>query len=155
MQEAIKAIGLSGSVDRYELLTADHRPIRPDDILDSTTGNADATLYLLSHAAGCGGLEVPSGAPSGFWTRAGTHHFIYSVLGLVLGLITIITGAVLFGLGVGGKTTWVAHVLGFESRISDAAPGALLFVAGVLIVWITKYDVRVGARRGQPKAKER
>jgi hypothetical protein len=66
-------------------------------------------------------------------------QLIYSTIALVLGLVCIVGGIVLFLNGVAGATSWTASVLGAESKISDAAPGAVLFVVGLFIVYITRY----------------
>src|SRR5437773_484692 len=69
------------------------------------------------------------------------HHLIYSILGLVLGLACVIGGVVLFLAGVTGKMSWTAKFLGASSQILDAAPGAVLFIVGLFIVFVTRYKV--------------
>jgi hypothetical protein len=64
-----------------------------------------------------------------------------SLAGLFLGLVCVIGGMVLFLNGVAGSTSWSAKVLGFESQLSDAAPGSVLFVIGLFVIWITRYKV--------------
>lgn len=71
------------------------------------------------------------------------YQLIYSVLGLVLGLVCVIGGIVLFLHGVAGSTNWIAKILGAESQISDAAPGAVLFVVGLFIVWVTRFKLKI------------
>jgi hypothetical protein len=148
--KAMQLGALTGSIDSYKLMMPDNRQIDPEQALDGASVPPGATLFLIGNTGGCAGLEVPPSAPPSFWKSAGQHHFLYAMSGLILGLIVTLTGAVLFGLGIGGKTTWAARVFGFESRISDAAPGALLFFVGVLVIWITRYDVRV-AKHGVSK----
>ncbi len=77
-----------------------------------------------------------------FWRRASVFQFMYSISGLVLGLACVIGGMVLLIHGIAGSTNWTAKILGLESEISDAAPGTLLFVVGVLIVWITRFIIK-------------
>ena len=60
-----------------------------------------------------------------------------------MGLPCIIGGIVLFFLGITGTMTWGAKVLGAESQLSNAAPGALLFVVGLFVVLITRYKFEV------------
>jgi hypothetical protein len=69
-------------------------------------------------------------------------QLIYSLSGLVLALACVIGGIVLFHHGVTGSTSWIAKILGVESKIFDASPGALLFIIGLLTVWITKFKVK-------------
>ena len=71
------------------------------------------------------------------------HQLIYSITGLVLGLVCVIGGIVLFLNGVVGSTNWTANFLGVESNISDAAPGAILFLVGLFIVFVTRYVIKI------------
>ena len=73
----------------------------------------------------------------------------YSLAGLTLGLICVVGGILLFFHGVTGSTSWVGHVIGVQGRLSDAAPGTVLFVVGLLVVWITRFDVRVRRQRAR------
>lgn len=81
-------------------------------------------------------------------TRAGTARFVvaleyaYGALGLVLGLACVLGGCVLGLNGVAGSTSWTASFLGAESQLNDAAPGVVLFIVGVFLVWITKPKVK-------------
>lgn len=75
--------------------------------------------------------------------RLSKHQLIYSIAGLALGFVCIIGGIALFLNGVAGATSWTAKVLGAESKISDAAPGAILFIVGLFVVLVTRYNLRV------------
>lgn len=75
--------------------------------------------------------------------RLSIHQLIYSIAGLVLGLVCILGGVALFINGVAGATSWTAKIFGAESQISDAAPGAILFIVGLFIVLITRYVVKI------------
>ena len=79
-----------------------------------------------------------------FWRRASLFQFIYSVLGLVLGLACVICAMILFLHGVGGSSSWTMKAVGAESKISDAAPGLILFVIGLFVVYVTRFSVRSG-----------
>ena len=78
-----------------------------------------------------------------FWKQASLYQFIYSLCGLLLGLACVIGGIVLFLHGVAGSTSWTAKIIGTESKVTDAAPGAVLFIVGLFVVWITRFDVSV------------
>ncbi len=88
-------------------------------------------------------VEPPSNVkdPS-LWKQAVQQQYRYSMAGLILGLVCVVGGIVLFLHGVGGSTSWTAKILGLESKLSDAAPGAVLFVVGLFVVWVTKFDVK-------------
>jgi hypothetical protein len=55
----------------------------------------------------------------------------------------MIGGVILFLRGVTGSTGFVAEFIGMNTKLTDAAPGVVLFVIGLLMVWITRPDVRV------------
>lgn len=69
------------------------------------------------------------------------YQLIYSLSGLALGLSCVIGGIVLFLHGVTGATSWTAKFIGAESQITDAAPGAVLFIVGLFVVWVTRFRV--------------
>lgn len=74
------------------------------------------------------------------WGRAVVFQFIYSIAGLVVGLACVIGGIILFLHGIVGPTAhWTTNLLGID--VSDAAPGVILFVAGLLFTWITRFSV--------------
>ena len=90
--------------------------------------------------------------------RALRYKFIYSMTGLFLGLVSMLGGIVLFLNGVAGSTSWTAKILGNESTISDAAPGAILFVVGLFVItwcapmrppraWLTSVLMTCGTRQ--------
>jgi len=85
--------------------------------------------------------------------RALLYKFIYSMTGLFVGLVCMLGGVALFLNGVAGSTNWTAKVLGNESTISDAAPGAVLFVVGLFVVIATRY--RVTIERSREKGRQR
>ena len=77
------------------------------------------------------------------------YKFFYSMAALVLGLLIVLGGIVLFLNGVVGSTSWTAKIIGIESSISDAAPGAVLFVVGLFVIIATRYRVKIA--RGRDK----
>jgi hypothetical protein len=89
-------------------------------------------------------MQIPSSFvdPTSY-RRFSLYQLIYSLSGLILGLICIIGGIFLFLNGIVGSTSWTAKVLGAESNISDVAPGAVLFIVGLFIVLITRFKIKV------------
>jgi hypothetical protein len=63
--------------------------------------------------------------------------------GLILGIICIIGGVLLFLNGVTGSSSWTAKILGNESNLTDAAPGAILFIVGLFVIIATRYSPQV------------
>jgi hypothetical protein len=70
------------------------------------------------------------------------HQLIYSLSGLTLGLACVVGGLILTLYGVTGSAGWTAKVLGLESKLSDAAPGVVLFIVGLFVVWATRFSVK-------------
>jgi hypothetical protein len=94
-------------------------------------------------------VEVPKDSAVKIQAMAGkamTLEYVYALAGLVVSIVAIVTGAVLCLNGVAGSTSWTASALGLESNINDAAPGVVLFIVGLFIVWVTKPKVRLKAR---------
>jgi hypothetical protein len=89
-------------------------------------------------------MEVPESIVSpAAYTRFALFQFIYSLSGLIVGLVCVAGGIVLFLHGVAGSTSWTAKILGTESQLSDAAPGAVLFLVGLFFVLITRFTIKV------------
>src|SRR4051794_26822687 len=63
--------------------------------------------------------------------------FAYSIVGLIVGLACILVGLLLGVYGVAGHTSWTASVLGLSTNLSDAAPGVVVFVVGIFVVFLT------------------
>ena len=76
------------------------------------------------------------------YQKFGLYQFIYSMFGLVLGLICMLGGIVLFLRGVAGSTSWTAKFIGIESHLSDSPPGVMLFVVGLFVVWVTRFTIK-------------
>ena len=89
----------------------------------------------------------PSNLSTEFWSKATYLQLIYSVGGLILGLACIIGGIILFLRGVTGSTSWTARFIGAESSITDAAPGAILFIVGLFMVFVTRFNVKAEKKR--------
>ena len=70
------------------------------------------------------------------------YQLFYSTIGLFLGLICIIGGVYLFIQGASGEMNWSLKLLGNESSIINAAPGAILFIVGLFLVLITKFKFK-------------
>ena len=77
------------------------------------------------------------------WREVTRYEFTYSMWGLVAGVLLALVGVVLLIHGVAGSASWTTKVLGAESEISDAAPGVILFIVGLFVVYITRFRVQV------------
>ena len=68
------------------------------------------------------------------------QKFRYSTLGLILGFLSILVGALLFLSGVTGSSDLMTKMTGFEGSLLNAAPGALLFLIGLAVVVVTRLN---------------
>ncbi len=75
-------------------------------------------------------------------------EYRYAMLGLILGLATILGGVILSLHGIAGSTSWTAKLFGLESHLNDAAPGVVLFVVGIFFVWSTRPRVKMRDLQG-------
>lgn len=92
-------------------------------------------------------MELPEEVlDKGIWSRLSLYQLIYSLCGLMLGAVCVLAGVFLFLKGISGSSNFTGRFLGAETAIDDAAPGALLFVVGLLIVWVTRFFVRVSKK---------
>jgi hypothetical protein len=71
-------------------------------------------------------------------------EYIYASIALILGLSAIIGGSVLCLYGVTGHTSLTASLLGLSTNLNDAAPGVVLFVVGLFMIWATRPKVKLG-----------
>ncbi|MES2365264.1 MAG: hypothetical protein V4563_05185 [Pseudomonadota bacterium] len=69
------------------------------------------------------------------------YQFIYSILGLVLGLICIAGGITLFFAGVTGSINWTTKMGSAESSLVNGSPGIILFLVGLFVVWISRFSI--------------
>lgn len=89
-------------------------------------------------------IEVPpEPGNTNLWEKLAIFQFIYSLAGLFLGLSAVLGGILLFLNGITGKTSWTAKIIGVESTISDAAPGSVLFIVGLFLVFVTRFKTRI------------
>lgn len=109
--------------------------------------NVDSTNSLAAHSTP-GSQAQESSQSAIILGQAVKWEYIYGVSGLVLGLSSIVGGSILGLNGVAGSTSWTASLLGLESQINDAAPGVVLFIVGIFLVWITKPKVKFGNLKG-------
>lgn len=74
-----------------------------------------------------------------YYREVSKYEYRYSVLGLLVGLACVFLGTLLFLAGVTGKMSWTARMLSAESRILDAAPGAVFAIIGLFVIVATRY----------------
>lgn len=84
-----------------------------------------------------------SGSPAPVVKELIRQEYRHAALGMGLGLACIVGGCVLGIAGVAGHTSWTAKVLGLNSNLTDATPGVILFIVGVVTVFITRPKVNI------------
>lgn len=88
------------------------------------------------------GVKLPSDVKDAdLWKEAIRNEARYSMTGLLVGMFCILAGMVLLLHGVVGSVSWTTKLLGLETAISDAAPGTVLFIIGLLVIFLTKHNV--------------
>lgn len=68
-------------------------------------------------------------------------HYNYSVIGLVFSLIIILTGSSLITIGLLGHVSLNIQLNDIRLKLNTSIPGALLVIAGIIIVYITQFKV--------------
>jgi len=66
------------------------------------------------------------------------HEYQHGKIGLFSAVLCILGGVVLGLAGIVGHTSWTAKALGFESQITDAGPGVVLFIVGLFLTFFTR-----------------
>lgn len=81
-------------------------------------------------------------------------RFVYAILALITGTITILSGLILFLNGVTGRLTWIVKSPGATSELSNAAPGVVFVLAGIYIIYLTRFEPEPPGRtprKGSPE----
>lgn len=109
--------------------------------------NLGQKVVVGTHVLG-GGVEVPSDqVDKDFWRLVLLYQFLYSLAGLIAGLACVIGGMFLFLNGIQGGGSWSADVFGV--KITDAAPGVVLFILGIVLAQITAFTVRFSPSKAE------
>jgi H+/Cl- antiporter ClcA len=96
-----------------------------------------------------GAVELPGDmANADFWKQVVRYQFLYSVFGLIAGLACILLGLVLIVNGVASDGHWTANLFGVH--LTDASPGVVLFIVGLLLPKFTAFTVRSAAPTTPP-----
>ena len=110
---------------------------------DNNPKETEFDVDFVRGGGGGGGQSDQSSKAHETMQTVSRHQLIYSVLGLLTGILMTLGGLVLFLNGVAGSSSWTVSLLSLESDLSDAAPGTILFVVGLAIVLVTRYEFKV------------
>lgn len=70
-------------------------------------------------------------------------QLVYSIVGMGVGLACVLSGGYLSLNGYSNNSKWLITAMDLKSEISDAGPGVILFVVGVLIIYTSRFRVKV------------
>jgi hypothetical protein len=115
-----------------------------------TVKTKDAVKNIVIGGKVIGWVEVPADqcGPE-LWQLVIHYQFLYSVFGLVSGLLCVLMGVLMFANGVLGSGHWSANILGMT--LTDSPVGVALFVVGVAMVQVTAFTVKVKDAPQPPK----
>ncbi len=98
-------------------------------------------------------IEVPSTVTDKkMWSKAIFYHFVYSMIGMIIGILSLISGVYLFYIGITQGSEWEFNILGIKSTMSNAMPGTILFLIGFLIIRVSRYNIVL--HKGEKKRKK-
>lgn len=88
-------------------------------------------------------IEIPKEVKdTKLWKQATVFQFVYSIVGLLLGIGCIITGIILLIKGILLKQDFNIKVFNFESNLTNTSVGVILFLIGILVIFITKFSIK-------------
>jgi hypothetical protein len=136
--------GIGGGVKKAAIDISGVR-FTPDTGLPSGGGSHDSTPSAGSKPAEKPiNVIIPTDSHSKeIILEAVKGEYLYARLGLWLGVLSIVGGVILGLNGVAGSTSWTANLLGLKSQVNDAAPGTVLFIIGLFMIWATRPKVKM------------
>ena len=100
-------------------------------------------VMLLMTLVSCKEDLDPSVANTLFGLTALKYEFIITLLSLISGVTMVIGGLVLIGLGLNGNIEWIIQASDFQSRLLNSSPGLVLALAGALLIWRSRMNIKV------------
>lgn len=96
--------------------------------------------------------EVLSSPNSSEIIKQGMHYeFISFLLPFISGFACLIGGFILTILGFNGNISWIVEVSGFTSKLTNATPGIILMIIGLLIILNKKFEVNISKKSVKTK----
>ncbi len=102
-----------------------------------------------------GWLSLPTGVLNSVDYKSRTYR--YGLLaGLSFGMLMVVGGVVLSIMGVAGSIEWVVTGKDFSGKLTNASPGVILTVLGMIILWRYKphvsHETTFDRRSGSPSS---
>lgn len=123
--------------------TPNELPLRSEATTSPSSAPAGGRLSVIYNRTRHGETIASGRAPYHLLGQLSRQQLAYSMSGLRAGMFSMVGGIILFLAGVSGSMTWIAKFVGAESRIINAAPGAVLFIVGLFVVCLTRYHVSI------------
>ena len=100
-------------------------------------------VMLMITLVSCKENLDPSIANTLFGLTALKYEFIIALLSLISGYTMVLGGLVLICLGLNGNIEWIIEASDFQSRLLNASPGLVLALAGALLIWRSRMNIKV------------
>lgn len=75
-------------------------------------------------------------------SRGSRVYLVGTIMGIVVGSMFCVAGFVLAVLGLNGSIEWVFEASSIKSRMSNASPGAIFALMGMIVLWRYKPKVK-------------
>jgi len=80
-------------------------------------------------------------------------QLLYSFFGLAFGVFVMVLGCILLYLGISGESNFIADTFGIKAELTDAAPGTVLIVVGLIVIVVTRFRLTI-KKKGKTANKE-
>ncbi len=107
---------------------------------------AKSNLLNIDHLAKTVNIENEKLSES-FWKKVIKYQFIISIIGMIIGLMLSFLGLILTISGIYPSSEWIFDIIGLKSKISNAAPGVILIVVGLLTIYFSRFKIQSAKKK--------
>ncbi|MEZ9822975.1 hypothetical protein AB4238_20510 [Shewanella sp. 10N.286.45.A1] len=100
----------------------------------------DKGLKAIKYSEVKQSIKVDPSTSEKLQEKLATMQLVYSLVGSLIGAGSMVAGVLLLVNEVQGNSSFVADIVGSSVELSDATPGVILFVVGLLIIVVTKFS---------------
>lgn len=88
-------------------------------------------------------IEILNNSSDDVIKKAIESQYRYSIIGYIVGVVIILLGAVLLVLKIFFPQNDISFkILSFSISTNNASPGIILFIIGLIIIYITRFSVK-------------
>ena len=88
-------------------------------------------------------IEIPNNSSDDVIKEAIKSQYRYSIIGYIVGIVIILLGIILLVLKIFFPLNDLSFkILSFSISTSNASPGIILFIIGLIIIYITRFSVK-------------